>query len=905
MSSSLETFLAQDPKAAAKIEHAIQDYKHARNDLAHALEDLKHAKNDCAHAMQDFDHLINDFEHALSDWEAGGTQAGHATVDLEHAGTDKVHAEKDLDHALKDITHALSDFQHAMRDLKHLDENLESVLSLATEAGSAGGGIYDDSAATKLTIGDTILAGNTVGSTESDLTNYGTVTDHGYNLYGQNGNAGGFTGNGTTDIELATAIDTVLAPLGNYGGPTETMALVAGSPAYLAGGARGSVTTDQRGDSRGSVISIGAWDYNPTQFTAANSTIVNTTSDAVGDVIGGTTLSLRDAFFYSNVGAVTNPTITFNTNPADGTDFSTSQTIDLAQGELVIDKSVTVDGSTTGSVIVSGQGLTRDMEIDGTSSGIMVTLNNLTLTDGNASGSTGGLGAARYDDGGGLLVYAQSGLHATVTINDCTVSNNTADGQNGGGGIYLAASSGGFTTATITNNAIGGSTSGLLTLHQSVVGGNGAMGGQGEDTGGPSGVGGDATSILTDVTNQGGNPLTVIAQATGGNGGQNVPGQFAGVPGGNGGQATAQASGSSNDGKDVSVQAVATGGDGGSSGEPPRGGGEGVPGAGGNGASELMQNDVSGATAGLLTLKQDAVAGRGGQIEGVGGTAGVDGTAESDLTGTNPDGGSLDVETSATSGRSALANSIASSTATSANPSMTVTGNISSKATASDGANVTVSATTSVPTLASSSSSTSYNVASSAAVGNGAGLASPSTGFQAGAYIAADTGNYNAGTAGLPAISFSLSTASNISGATTTYSSGVEMTLNLASAQDIKLALDSPVVTGNGFQSLLFTITENGDVVVSEDFTGAAQAESYFDSNSSLDLGNAQVGELDLAVDLTMTDDPPGDGFSLSGGLGTVATPEPSTWMLLAFGLVGLLWKLRSCGPVQVKAREC
>lgn len=43
------------------------------------------------------------------------------------------------------------------------------------------------------------------------------------------------------------------------------------------------------------------------------------------------------------------------------------------------------------------------------------------------------------------------------------------------------------------------------------------MGGQGEDTGGPSGVGGDAASILTDGTNQCGGDLTAIAQPTGGN----------------------------------------------------------------------------------------------------------------------------------------------------------------------------------------------------------------------------------------------------------------------------------------------------------------------------------------------------------------------------------------------------
>jgi methyl-accepting chemotaxis protein len=135
MSKTLETFLSSEPKVAAKIEHAIQDYKHARNDLAHALEDLKHAKQDTAHALKDFDHLINDFEHAVSDWETGGKQAAHAANDLEHAGTDKSHAAEDLEHALKDIAHALTDFKHAMRDLSHLDEHLESVVALAKKAG--------------------------------------------------------------------------------------------------------------------------------------------------------------------------------------------------------------------------------------------------------------------------------------------------------------------------------------------------------------------------------------------------------------------------------------------------------------------------------------------------------------------------------------------------------------------------------------------------------------------------------------------------------------------------------------------------------------------------------------------------------------------------------------------------
>jgi hypothetical protein len=62
-----------------------------------------------------------------------------------------------------------------------------------------------------------------------------------------------------------------------------------------------------------------------------------------------------------------------------------------------------------------------------------------------------------------------------------------------------------------------------------------------------------------------GGDLTVIAQATSGNGGQNVSGQFSGVKWGTGGEATSQASGASSDGKNVTVEAIASVG--GSSGE--------------------------------------------------------------------------------------------------------------------------------------------------------------------------------------------------------------------------------------------------------------------------------------------------------------------------------------------------
>ena len=41
-----------------------------------------------------------------------------------------------------------------------------------------------------------------------------------------------------------------LAPLGDYGGPTQTMALLPGSPAIDAGTSIGALATDQRGVTR-------------------------------------------------------------------------------------------------------------------------------------------------------------------------------------------------------------------------------------------------------------------------------------------------------------------------------------------------------------------------------------------------------------------------------------------------------------------------------------------------------------------------------------------------------------------------------------------------------------------------------------------------------------------------------
>ena len=135
---------------------------------------------------------------------------------------------------------------------------------------SVGGGIFVG-AGSSAAFQNTIVAGNTLGdrTTPSDIN--GTISGS-CNLIGT---ADGITGltaglNGNHIGTAANPIDPKLAPLGDYGGPTQTMPPLPGSPAIDAGsnalavGADGKpLPTDQRGYYRifNGTVDIGAVEY--------------------------------------------------------------------------------------------------------------------------------------------------------------------------------------------------------------------------------------------------------------------------------------------------------------------------------------------------------------------------------------------------------------------------------------------------------------------------------------------------------------------------------------------------------------------------------------------------------------------------------------------------------------------
>jgi cysteine-rich repeat protein len=127
----------------------------------------------------------------------------------------------------------------------------------ANTAGTSGGGIAND---TEITMRNSLLAENT-STTGNGPDCDGFIVSEGYNLLSNATDCSGVT-DGTKHDHVGD--DPLLDPLGlkNNGGPTRTIALLAGSPAINAGDDGSCKPLDQRGLSRpqGTHCDIGAYE---------------------------------------------------------------------------------------------------------------------------------------------------------------------------------------------------------------------------------------------------------------------------------------------------------------------------------------------------------------------------------------------------------------------------------------------------------------------------------------------------------------------------------------------------------------------------------------------------------------------------------------------------------------------
>src|SRR5439155_11533697 len=87
--------------------------------------------------------------------------------------------------------------------------------TLSGNAAAAAGGLFNQN---DLLVGNTIVAGNTALAFGPDAV--GTVTSRGNNLIGATDGSTGWVGSDLTGT-VAAPLNPLLAPLGNYGGPTQ------------------------------------------------------------------------------------------------------------------------------------------------------------------------------------------------------------------------------------------------------------------------------------------------------------------------------------------------------------------------------------------------------------------------------------------------------------------------------------------------------------------------------------------------------------------------------------------------------------------------------------------------------------------------------------------------------------
>jgi hypothetical protein len=93
--------------------------------------------------------------------------------------------------------------------------------------------------------------------------------------------------NGATTNGTPNTANPLLGLLGNYGGLTPTMALMSESPALAVGAAGANIPlTDQRGDPRGSLIDLGAYQQTTAQTVGTTTTLTaSTTNVAAGQPV--------------------------------------------------------------------------------------------------------------------------------------------------------------------------------------------------------------------------------------------------------------------------------------------------------------------------------------------------------------------------------------------------------------------------------------------------------------------------------------------------------------------------------------------------------------------------------------------------------------------------------------------
>jgi CSLREA domain-containing protein len=318
-----------------------------------------------------------------------------------------------------------------------------------------GSGVYS-SIGSSSTIYNSIVAGNTSVISGHIYTSYDVLMNGDISSLGNN---------------MINTSDAQLTPLGWYGGSTQTMVPLAGSPAICAGAKKyalnggAALTADQRGATLNSSCFAGS-SYVDAGAVQTHYLLVNTLNDpATGSAtvcLTGGTCSLRDALLAANASATGAAEIGFSFN-----------------GTIALTSALPLLTNTTSAVNLIGPGV-RELTVSGggkyrvfniANAHAVVSLYGLTVAGGYVNGN----GGAIYNIG-------------TLTLNDSMVSGSSAIGSGYGGGIYSDSGALTLTDSTVSGNTSsshgGGiyNSSGALTISNATISGNTSLDGGGVGT---------------------------------------------------------------------------------------------------------------------------------------------------------------------------------------------------------------------------------------------------------------------------------------------------------------------------------------------------------------------------------------------------------------------------------------
>lgn len=312
-----------------------------------------------------------------------------------------------------------------------------------------------------IAVNSSIIAGNV----NDDVFSAGIdFLSNGYNLIGT-GDVGGFTETGDQ-----VGVDPMLAPLANNGGPTQTHALLLGSPALDAGDPSASTGSDQRGVPFGRSFDDPSADGEGPDigsFERQSLIVVNTSDESNSDLEDNSPgLSLREAIEIAEEQSGPD-LITFS--PL----FDAHQTITLGSQlpeiteELTIigpgARLLTIDAGGGSDGTIGNQNGYRHFQIDDeiVGAGFQVVISDLTLTGGDG------------DEAGGAILNSEN-----LELHRVSITQNAASTLGGGihntGKLLIVDSTLSDNRSTLEGGAI--NSQGEVEIVQSTLSGNTASG---------------------------------------------------------------------------------------------------------------------------------------------------------------------------------------------------------------------------------------------------------------------------------------------------------------------------------------------------------------------------------------------------------------------------------------------